>query len=106
MVRPVAVPVRPGAPNPGDGVLQVIDGDVLTAWCGDCPGAPESQADVLRWLNVVVNQHQLSSESCHDDDSEPDISDFRNDLPSLLDAGELATLVARWATPRPSASRT
>ena len=90
--RRAVVALRPGGPVPGDGIVQVVEGDVLLATCTDCPRAPAATASVSRALSVAVNAHQLSSESCHDDDSEPALSDFNNELPSLLDAGELATV--------------
>lgn len=90
--RRAVVALRPGAAMPGDGLVQVAEGDVLVATCIDCPRAPTATAGVSRALAVSVNSHQLSSESCHDDDSEAALSDFNNELPSLLDAGELATV--------------
>lgn len=92
LVRIVSVALRPGTASPGDGTLQVRDGDTVAATCVDCPGMPAATALVSRSLALTVVSHQLSSESCHDDDDDPTLTDFRAELPSLLDAGELATL--------------
>ena len=92
LVRVIDVPLRPGPAVAGDGLVQVADGGAITVTCVDCAGAPQASAAVSRALAVSVLSHQLSSESCHDDDSEALLADFNNELPSLLDAGELATI--------------
>ncbi len=94
LVRMLTVPLRPGAASAGDGVLQVADGDTLSATCVDCPGRPVAPATVSRSLAVLTFFHQLSSETCRDDDSDPLVVDFDSSLPSLLDAGEMAVLTA------------
>lgn len=90
MIRTAVAPLRPGAANAGDGVVQVAEGDTLTARCLDCPGAPEATTTVSRDLAVTVLTYGLSSETCHDDDAEPAIDDFDNEVTGILDAGELA----------------
>lgn len=89
--RRLTVPLRPGAPVPGDGILQVADGDVLGATCTDCPGAPADEASVRRAVDVFVREIDFRSQTC-DDDADPDF-----DQPPMLDAGEFGIFEVLFA---------
>ena len=82
VARRLGLPIRAGAPVPGDGVLQVTDGDLLTASCLDCSGAASANASVRREMGVLIVNIDFRSETC-DGDEDPDFGQ-----PPMLDAGE------------------
>ncbi|MEM7247515.1 MAG: M36 family metallopeptidase [Acidobacteriota bacterium] len=80
------------APTPGDGILQVTDGDVLTAVYG--VGGPEAQATATGTMDVRISDHAFWGD-CRDtpgwaDDDHDDTPGWWI-LPGFLDAGEAGT---------------
>lgn len=92
LVRSRLVPLRAGPIVPGDGVVQVADGEEIAAHCLECPSGEDGRASIRVPIDVVIQDWNLQREECHVDRSDADVSEWSGELHSLLDAGEVAEL--------------
>ena len=97
-----AIATAAGAPVPDDGVLQVADGDTLTASYDDPDlGAPvEASAAIDCRARIRILGHRITNSTC-DEDVVPGFPE----LPGFLDAGEAADLVIELANDMPTPLR-
>jgi hypothetical protein len=81
--RAIELSLRPDAvAMPGNGLLEVADGETMTATCIDCTGTPSDDAGIRRAIALSYSSHELYDQTC-DEDDEPLF-----DQPPLIDAGE------------------
>lgn len=84
-----ALPILAGLPSPGDGVLQVEEGDDLTA---SGPGT-EARARVSGTIPLVVLRHEVWGDCPPWPEPDDDHPPGWYVLPGFLDAGEQATVI-------------
>ena len=100
--------LEPAAPSPGDGVLQVADGDRLTATY-DAAGLSAEASVTSQWpIDYLIHLVLASNCQAEPDDDHADAPGYF--IPGFLDAGESADVIFAFgsgsATPLPNASVT
>lgn len=85
----VEVPLSPGAPVPGDGVLQVVSGDTLTAT--HVARGITATAAVSDDMQIQYLLHYVLGSECQGDDDHEAAPGYL--LPGFVDAGEAADVL-------------
>lgn len=83
-----SLPIRPGAVDRADALLQVAAGDILSAAYA---AAPTASAAISSTFPVRVNSHDVSGGSCQGP-GDDDYVDPWYVLPGFIDAGEIQTV--------------